>query len=165
MTPSSRKPTSAALPRICKWMSLAPARSASRTRFSKTSGAEGAETFSSTAVWIFRTGINLFSIRLGQQIAHAVRVQHEHMQAGFQPRELHVEMAFLFCNGQRHGLERMKLDADQHQRHGQRRTARPREPRTPGVLRREVPALASQLHAEARRKIVPILVRALRHGN
>ena len=46
-------------------------------------------------------------------------------------------MAFLFRDGERHGLERMKLDADKHQRHGQREAARPREPRPPGASRRE----------------------------
>ncbi len=68
-------------------------------------------------------------------------VEHEHMQPGIQPRELRVEMPLLFRDGERHGLERMKLDADKHQRHGQRETARPRQARTPGRFAARIPAL------------------------
>ena len=55
------KPTSADLPRICKWMSLAPARSANRMRLSKTSGAEVAETFSSAVRFFCEDIIQLAS--------------------------------------------------------------------------------------------------------
>ena len=40
------------------------------------------------------------SIGFGQQITHAIGVEHEPVQPGVEARKLHVKMAFLFRNGQ-----------------------------------------------------------------
>src|ERR1035437_75842 len=84
MRPSSRKPVSADLPRICKWMSLAPARSASRTRFSRTSGAEASEIFPPSIVRIVSKDIKNFARGLlflfRNEIMQAVLIRHKNAE-------------------------------------------------------------------------------------
>ena len=84
--------------------------------------------------------------------------EHELVEPGVQLRQFRVELPLLFRDGERHCLERMRLDADQHHATASARPPRPRQARHARRFAAQIPpASRRRLHADPRRKIVPIL--------